>query len=640
MFFYAHGRAPTLCGILLATLSFSRFSPAVQEVETVTVLGSRIPLIPHHASASVSVITADEIERSGALQLTDILKGLPGVAISRSGTVGALTEIRIRGSESNHLLVVLDGVIINDDSQGGLIDLAHINVNDVARIELLRGPQAAVWGSGAIGGVLNIQTHSARTRSAHTKASVSLGNKDTQHASLSLRQEKAKHSFATSLQHLQSDGDTISRTGAEQDGYRRNVVNTYYRYSGINFNADATLRFADFKTEYDSIDFVTTGLPIDADNFTEGKQASARVNLGFAPENAVYAADLTATFSRNQNTNTESHHFAGSSESNRYQLTSSHHFNWDRVDLVIGAEYWQRLFSQRGIVSFADPNQKQDEQTTSVFLESLAEMADNIHFTLGTRFDHNSEYKDAVSYRSGVNWQMNQHYTAFVSVGSAVKNPTFTERFGYFPATFIGNASLLPENSDEWEFGVRARLRSSLYGQASIYRAELENEILGFVYDPVSGLMTARNAESESIRHGLDGELSWHWGTFNWRASYSYLDAEQETGTQTQDERRRPRHSAGISMTGSLTDALSVYVKWAYTGSQTDVYFPPPNFTSQTVSLRPYSLLSFNISYDLTPSWQASVRVQNALNQEYEDIVGFFGETRSVLFTMTYNLAR
>ncbi len=637
---YTHDRTPITGGILIATLLLSYSSGATENIEKVTVVGSRIPVTQHNVSASMSVITAAEIKRSGALNLSDILKGMPGVAISRSGTVGALTEIRVRGSESNHLLVVLDGIIINDDSQGGLIDLAHVNLNDVSRIELLRGPQAAVWGSGAVGGVLNIQTHSANSMSGRTSAAISLGNKHTQQAWLNLSQSKGTHKFATSVQHFQSDGDNIARLDGEEDGYKRNVVNTHYYFTGKRIKTDAALRIADFTSDYDRIDFVTTGLPADADNFTEGDQASARINLTFSPASSKYATDLTATFSRNQNTNTENGQFTGSSTAERYQLTSSHRFKLESADLVFGAEYGQRLFQQRGLVTFADPNQTQDEQTTSAFLESLLELPQNIHFTLGARFDHNSEYEDAVSYRGGINWKLNQHFTAFVSSGRAIKNPTFTERFGYFPATFIGNPSLIPEKSNEWEFGLKAMSDSSLQGQISVFKAKLEDEILGFVFDPTSGLMTAKNTGSDSERSGLDSELSWHWGTFNWRASYSYLDTKQETDFGIQEELRRPRHSGGVTVTGALTDDLAVYLKWAYTGSQTDVYFPPPNFSSTTVPLRPYSLLSFNMIYDFTPFWQASVRIQNALDEEYEDIVGFSGEPRSVLFTVTYNLAQ
>ncbi|MCW8090525.1 TonB-dependent receptor plug domain-containing protein [Alteromonas sp. ASW11-130] len=639
MYLFTHKPSLLIGGLITATQFISYLSHAAEDVETITIKGSRLPLHVREAPTSLTVIGEEEIQQSGASQLTDILRGLPGIAISTSGTMGALTEIRVRGSESNHLLLVVDGVVLNDDSQGGLIDLAHISVKDVKKIELLRGPQAAAWGSGAVGGVLHITTFGKHNDIDPFYVSVGVGNKNTHQVVTRVSDKTNFTRYSIALQHVESNGDNISRAGSEDDGYKRSIVNAHYQYQKNEWTTNTSIRLTDLRTEYDSVDYAQTGLPVDADNFTEGKKASANVSVTYSPHKASYATTLMGMYSKHTNENVESGEFISSAMSERFQLTNTHSLTWNNIHAIVGAEYLQRLYTQQGIVAYSDPNQRQDDQTLSAFFETQTELTNSVNFTLGTRFDDNSEFDNAVSYRSGFSWHIDRHYTAFISLGKAIKNPTFTERFGYYPATFIGNPHLQPEHSQEWELGLRAHFSSSLYGQVSVYEAELKDEILGFVFDSTSGLMTAENAVSMSNRSGLDSELSWFWGGLKWRASYSYLNATEDPDVQDKVEFRRPRHSGGLSISGALTDKLSAYLKWTYTGSQTDAYFHPPLFAPDIVSLRPYSLLSVNMGYDLTPSWRTSVRVQNALNQDYEDIVGFAGETLSVLLTLSYNIA-
>ncbi|MCW8109383.1 TonB-dependent receptor [Alteromonas ponticola] len=625
-----------LCSVIAVAHFYSFTALAAESIEKITITGSRVPTQLQNVSGSVSVIGGDEIQLSAANQLADILRGLPGVAISTSGSSGALTEIRLRGNESNHLLVILDGIVINDDSQGGLIDLAHIRTDEIKRIELHRGPQAAAWGSGAVGGVLHIETYTPRTDTSDLFASIAVGNKNTQHASARISSQYLGHRYRVSAQHMQTEGDNIARSGPEKDGYKRNAVNAYYAYTVSDIEADVSANFASLTNEYDGIDYLVSGLPVDATHFTDAQKASAKASITYSPHQTNYATSLTTTLSAHENHNYEFGEFFSAAESERFQLTNTHSINWEHLSAVVGAEYVQRWYRQRGMVSFADPNQNQDDQTSSVFFESKASLSAAVEYTLGARFDRNSEFEHAVSYRNGLSWRITPNYTTFVSLGKAIKNPSFTERFGYFPGTFLGNPDLQPEHIQEWEWGIRARYSSSLRAQVSIYESDFEDEILGFVFDPSSGLMTAENAETKSERRGLDSEFTWDWGTLQWRGAYSYLEATEQTNTLNQAELRRPRHSGSLTLAGTFTDKLAAYLKWSYTGSQVDAFFPPPMFASHTVLLRPYSLLSFTISYDLTPAWKTSFRVQNALDHEFEDIVGFTGESRSVLFTLTY----
>ena len=130
-----------------------------EPIETIIVTGAKTPITQTKFAGQAIVIDAETIRKSKAISLSELLKGVAGIAISQSGGLGALSELRMRGSESNHTLIMLNGMPLNDLSQGGVANLAHLAVNNIARIEIIKGGQSALWGSGAIGGVINIITN-------------------------------------------------------------------------------------------------------------------------------------------------------------------------------------------------------------------------------------------------------------------------------------------------------------------------------------------------------------------------------------------------------------------------------------------------------------------------------------------------
>jgi len=181
-----------LSAAVLSCLSTPAYSQTLnQDIETLTVTGTRLPISLTKLPGSVSVLTESDIQASGALQLTDLIRGLPGVSLAQSGSPGGLAEVRVRGSETNHLLILIDGVVSNDIGQGSLVDLAHLTSANVGRIELLRGPQSARWGSGAIGGVLSITTKSGQfaANTSHVDFSAAAGTQGTLQGSMNARSQ-------------------------------------------------------------------------------------------------------------------------------------------------------------------------------------------------------------------------------------------------------------------------------------------------------------------------------------------------------------------------------------------------------------------------------------------------------------------
>ncbi|MEW9798396.1 TonB-dependent receptor plug domain-containing protein [Alteromonas sp. CYL-A6] len=630
----------TAKAVAACTFFLSSAASAVSDsddIEHITVSGSRMALPASQLSLSRSVLTRDEIAASGALQVTDLLRGLPGVSIAQSGSPGSLTEIRLRGSESNHLLVLIDGVIANDIGQGSLFDLAHLTTAGIERIELLRGAQSALWGSGGIGGVLSITTRAAGERDTDVSLSAGAGNRDTQTLSASVRGTTGKLGYTVYANAFDTRGDNVARTGTEADGYRNVTAGTSLNYhlSGSQ-QLDARVRLTDYRNEYDAIDVMTTGLPTDADNQTDGLQVSAYLGWRYAPENSAFSTLVSAQFRRDENDNRQDSMATGGTTGQRHQLTWQSQYQSARWQAALGLDYLQRFFDQRGPVIYGDPNQSQHDTTTSGFAELAGEPVDNWFVHTSARLDNNSQYDDAVSYRAGITWQASPGVAAFVSHGRAVKTPTFTERFGYFPGSFIGNPSLMPETSTEWEAGLRADIGAT--GMTlSVFDTRLNDEILGYVYLPEAGSATAQNAGSTSQRRGAEVTFRYDSAIATWQAAYTYLDATQEDAGTALTELRRARHQGSLSVTSDLgTDSVSLYTKLSYTGSREDVFYPPYPAASVRTGLRPYTLMSVALRYQFMPQWQSSLRIDNALDAGFEDIVGFQGEQRRVMLTVHY----
>lgn len=607
-------------------------------VETITVTGSKLPISLDKLAASVTVLNEQDIEAAGATQLIDLVRGMPGVSISQSGSPGALTELRLRGSETNHLLVLIDGVIVNDLSQGGLVDFAHQTSANIARIELFRGAQSALWGSGAVAGVLSITTKSDSSETPTTVLSAGVGNTDTVRTSVNTG-FTAKHiqtSFYAS--HFNTAGDNVSRTGGERDGYKNTTAGAGLTYT-INHrhSLSGNLRWVDYENEYDGTDYYVTGLPADANNVTNGEQLTSGLKWLYALPSGLYSSQVQLQYHKDDNDNLTDGLDTGGTSGERKQISWTHFINFDAAQLAVGSEWLRREFEQRGPVSYGDPNYRGDDSTSSLFAELSGLGTKSLSTQLSVRYDDNERFNKAWSYRAGARYYLTGNTSLFASISQAIKTPSFTELYGYYPATFLGNPNLKPEQSREFEVGVRSTLGQGVTADLSLYSTKLNDEILGFVYDLDSGMYTAQNASEESRREGVEASLQWATTTWQVTASYTYLDASEGDGNDKSVELRRPRHTGAVTYRHSLpVQGLSVYIKAAYTGERKDTFYPPWPASATTVDLSAYWLTSINVSYEMTKQWQFGLRIDNTFDESYEDIVGYRGEERRYLAHTSY----
>ncbi|MCH7743957.1 MAG: TonB-dependent receptor [Proteobacteria bacterium] len=593
-------------------------------LETVTVTASRTPLEIGDAGSSISIISKEQIQRRNATNLADLLRGVPGLAVSQQGSLGAITQVRVRGAEANQVLVLIDGVEANDLSQGSEFNFTHLMVSQIERIEIVRGPQSAIWGSDALSGVINIITRPANLMDTQFSGYAEAGSFATVRTGFGIQHGSSRNQLKLSIDYLNSDGTNISRLGNEQDGYKNTTVNLSGTYDAAdNIVLSYLLRNTHSTTYFDDIDFFTTGLPTDASFSTESSQTYAGLSMTFNRENISHTLSLARTDTENiTSTNSPVNDKSrGNKKQFRYQanLVSGHH-------IVTGMlEYEREDYQQRGAASFfGDPNKNLSTDTKSIAVEYRYD-GDLLDVSLSGRHDNNSEFDDSAAWRATAAWHLgNQSTTLFASVGESVKNPTFTERFGFFD-TFTGNPDLRPEESFSWELGLR---QSLMNGQINLsltwFDADLDNEINGFVFDFASGTFTAANAVKKSNRKGAELGFSYTaTDRLELAASYTYLDATQadDSGKEI-TEVRRPIHSGSFSANYTFSK-VNLNAAIIYTGNQEDNFFPPFPPFQERVSLDSFTLVNISGTYRLNHKVELTLRLENTLDEKYEEVFGF-----------------
>ena len=612
--------------------------------ETIVVTASRIPIASDQAGASFTVLDGEYLDRRQALTVEELLRGTPGVAVSRSGVLGSFSQVRMRGAEANHTLVLLDGIEIADPALGGELDFSHFLAANLRRIEIVRGPLSALWGSDAVAGAINlISAPEAFGRSLTT--SVEAGQFNTRRGALSGSAGGDGWGVGVSVDHLSSDGQNISRSGDEADGYRNNTGHVVARFDPSGqISLRLTARRSQSENQFDATSFLS-GVPADSDSSTRrvhtvvGLQGLATTSGG----RWTHRASLTHTGSENRNFASGSE--TGETSGDKLNLSYQSTFLFPRFarssgdegvspSITIGLGHEREDYLQRAPASFfGDPNRDLSTQSTDALAEFRLDARGDWAAAAALRFDRNSDYDDAVSWRVSALKHIGLGTALHAAYGIGVKNPTFIERFGYF-SNFIGNPDLIPESSRGWELGVRyGSMAGTLTGSITWFNERLEDEINGFVFDPASGGFTAGNRPGTSRRRGLElqGQASLL-PQLTLSGAYTWLRSREPAPGDTMiQELRRPRHSGSLNAHYEITEpAIGINLHLAYTGEQPDIFYPPWPNPSRRVSLDSFLLASLTATWQATSRVRWHIRAENLGDTRFEEVYGFRGPGRSI----------
>jgi vitamin B12 transporter len=532
----------------------------------------------------------------------------------------------------------MDGVRANDPAASGEFQYQFALTSDIERIEIIRGPQSATWGSDAMAGVINI-IRRKDVNQQYLSANIEAGSFDTISAGFDGGYTGDVFQLNGGISYFDTDGTNISRSGNEKDGAENTTGNIALEVdTGNAFNLRLSGQFINATSEYDDIDYFVTGLPMDADRVTESEQSFLSGEIVYSPEASPWSGTFSVNWMDSDNDNFADNSWTSSTSAQtlEYRL---------RGGVVVGEEEHHRIgfaieredidFSQRGEATmYGDPNQDQSYDVNGYALEYVGKPIDGFSWTLSGRLDDYSDFDNATTWQLAASYQLSSALRLRGSVGTGSKAPTFTERYGFFEDYFIGNPDLKPESSRGWEIGLDTTWSSGGQQLQLVYfDQDLEDEIDGFVFDPESYLFTAQNKDSDSSRKGIelvyDARLS---GSFVLTTSYTYTDATEKNDIgESIREVRRPEHMASVSANYYFADNRgNLNLNLNYNGSQQDIFYSPLTYTSEQVKIDAYTIIDLAASWELSRNLELTGRISNLTDKDYEEVLGFVRPGRAI----------
>jgi vitamin B12 transporter len=592
-------------------------------LDEIVVTSSRVPIPLRQIGTSVSVLTTADIEAHGNLALTDVLRQMPAIASSSNGGAGKSTSVRIRGEEGFRTLTIFDGLRLSDPSSTQVgPQLEHLLSSGIGRVEVLRGPQGLSYGADA-GGIVNISSRQGEP-GLQFNLDAQGGKFGTQQYSANAGGGNARADFFLSAAAFTTRGfstrdtDTVLR---DDDGYENT---TFHGRAGIDVTSrlrlDLVHRDVDGASDFDGcFDPVTFATVHDCTGSfdLQASRAALDYDSGNFTHSLAYATTKTARDNLTAGVST----FGANGELNRWEYVGSA-TALPGFDVVFGADLEEALNNGSG------------RNNTGVYLEYLSDFSDRVYVTAGARHDDNDDFGTNTSYRASGAYLVDMADATLKfkgSYGTGFRAPSPYEIAynsgpdSYPPAALV---SLRQERSKGFETGVEYLQGNSWRVEAVYFDQDVQDAIFfdldafsGYLQD--LGLSTSKGVE-------LSGELSVgeHW---HLTANYTYNDTERPNGLP---RRRRPEDlvNLGVSWFGS-GDRLNFNGYYRIAKNAID------ESGSRVIRLQDFAVLDLSANYSISANIQVYGRIENALDEDYQEITGYNTAGRAAYVGIRMNYA-
>jgi vitamin B12 transporter len=595
----------------------------------IVVTASRAPQEQSKTAASTAVIDRDTVERLGEPLVNSLLRLTPSAAVETSGPAGSFAEVRIRGAEANHTLLFIDGIRANDPASNDTPRFELLNADLASRVEVVRGPQSALWGSDAIGGVIAVNGLSPSNSNA--SATLEAGSFGFERAAASGALVGSDASVEGAVGFQRATGIDSFDGNGDKDGYR----NLSARLRGSwNVAPDFQLGASAFsltgRSEFDGFDPITF-LHADTLDSSRNRLSAARLWLSEGSSKSglsgTIATSLLGSTNRNFLVDEEINRTGGERWNANAQLQYVFATGPIGNTAIVALDRDRETFRARDTIYFGASDQNRHRSHDAITAEWRAELAPLIA-DVAVRRDWFSTFKDSTTIRASVLASLGRGLSLAASYSEGIAQPTFFDLYGFFPGSFAGNPSLKPESSRGYELSLRYR-RGALSAALTGYKQRLRDEIVD-VFDPATFLSSTVNRDSQSHRSGIEAELGWRLGErLKLTANYAYLHATEPGALPSIQLRevRRPRHSGSIAADGSL-GKFTYGASLAYVGERGDTDFDV--FPARSVRLNSYWLAGARIAYAISPRLQLFARASNLLDSNYQDVFGYRTEGRAI----------
>jgi vitamin B12 transporter len=594
-------------------------------LQPVVLTATRIPTPESQVASSITVITAEQIAVTQAQSLPDVLKFVPGLNLVQSGGPGGQTSIFIRGTNSNHIKVLVDGIDVSDPSSpNAAFDFGQFLVQDIERIEVLRGSQSGLYGSDAIGGVINIITRSG-SGPPQLAATLEGGSFQTFNQAAGVSGSQDQFSYAANVEHVHAGStpvtplDLLAPGEGRRNDYEDNLTASTKLGYALNQNLDVGFvgRYTDSHLHFTGDDFNGDAFnndpdPNQSETETTGYYSRAFGHLVLLDGRLDQTLGLAYTHEKSDSVSPD---FPEELDIGKrlkldyqgiFKLLDSQE---NSQTLVFGAEHARDQITQPLDAGIS---------IDSGYLELQSQFANRLFTAANVRYDSNSFFGSTVTYRFAPTYVIAESGTRLrASVGTGFKAPTLVELFES-SAFQNPNPNLKPEKSIGWDAGIeQALLGDSVRVGATYFHISL-HDLIEDEAVPNSFAFTNVNVDRATTL-GVESFVSYKpWSVLALRLDYTYTEATDDV--LQQELLRRPRHKASLDAAWEVTSALTLNADLLYVGSWIDAN---RNFSIPMLQAPGYFTANIAGSYKLTQNIEFHARIGDLLDRHYEDPVGF-----------------
>jgi len=605
-------------------------------LDPVVVTGTRLEVPLRETPSAITVIDRQEIESRQATDVLELLRTVPGMSVTQTGSRGGLTTIFPRGGEEDFNLVLIDGVPVND--AGGFFDFSDLTTENIERIEVIRGPQSALYGANAMGAVIQIFTRRGR---GPLGADVSLtgGSFDTfeGHATVSGGTDRFGSSlgfgYLTTSGFLKLNNDYRNTTASASIDYRP--------FSPLQFAFSA--RYSDSRFEFPTEVGGDRLGPLDPEQFQERQRwllslRGTHALTGWWEQVLLLGLSQVDVLSKdpfNPPVDTTSRR----TERDEQRLFANYTWNFllpefrsTATTLSVGAEFQEEDLDQRAVIGASTTVLHPSRSSKGYYAQALLNWRKQATLIAGVRVEDSTTFGLDTNPRLSASFIVPPLQTKLRGgFGTGIRAPSFRENFGTGSPLVVGNPALKPEQSISWEIGVDQPLLAGQLVLSATYFENTFEDLITFVSGATPSFLNIQGAESSGIEAGVQALLPWK---LRLSGSYTFLETKvtDDGGvggtlfTRGQPLLRRPRHQGSVGLT-YLGDRATIGVVANVVGDAIDRDFSQRG--SPRVTLAGHTKVDLAASYVLAQNvWGLKTlrlhgKIENLLDEAYEQAFGF-----------------